>query len=192
MEKLLELFLNYKELYLATIGCIGFIFYLNYKSKLIDLDKTNLIKEEPKKELNVCEKLKEYDAIEEYLNRRLEKIYNQFIFKTMLFTLKKFTSLAESTKNELRIEFIKYVEFQLNEEEKNIFKTRYTFEQFKFIITNYFNIKTTKLELLVIQKIDMEEKEFTDQKLITSLFNDVSNRDISEILNTLNETTQNK
>lgn len=139
----------------------------------------------------ISDKLKEFQDIDAYLITKLETIYASFIYKKLLYTLKMYTSLAEATKKELRKEFIEYVDFNTTQAEKDIFKSRYTFQQFKFICINFFNIKTTKLELFVIQKVEIPETEFKDYKLIESLFNDLTSKEMNDILASLNDDTNN-
>lgn len=158
----------------------------------VNLIEQTIETEKFKKELATPEfnmkKVKESEEIEAFLYKRLDSIFNSFIFtKEVLLTFKKYGSIAEATKKELRNSFINYVEFQLTESEKELFKSRYKFTQFKFLIVDYFNIKSTKLELLIIQKIEMKEDEFRDFKLIESLFSGLSNKDVQDILSSFTD-----
>ena len=150
--------------------------------------EVNKLKNELAKPDFNLKRIKEFEEIESFLYKRLETIFNSFIFtKEVLLTFKKYGSMAEATKKEMRANFIDYVEFQLTINEKELFKSRYQFQTFKFLITDYFNIKSTKLELLIVQKTEMKEDEFKDQKLIENLFNGMSNKEINDILNSLSD-----
>lgn len=160
---------------------------LGYKiEKLRMVEKSSKLKDhKPKLPQTTIDKLKEFEEVDKFLLSKLETLYNSFIYKKLLYTLKMYSSLAEATKKEFRNEFIEYVDFNTTTAEREIYKNRWSFQQFKFIIVNYFNIKTTKLELMVIQKIDISKVEFKDQKLIESLFNDLTSKDINEIFNSI-------
>ena len=156
------------------------------KVKLLEIEKINGIIEVSKRNESF---LKYNTQVDEYLTKKLEKLFNSFIFKKVLYTLREFSStISEEERNRLRIQFLEYLEFTLNEDEKTMFMKRFnTFEQFKFTVVDYFNIKLTKLELTVCHKLDIKEEEFEDHKLIHSLYDTFTAKEMKNITNIIQE-----
>lgn len=170
-------------------GLIGLLIIEVNKLLIKRIERKNKQNNPVKVEQPIIEQIKEFEEIERYLYKRLEDMYQSFIYKDVLLTLKKYSSLSEATKATYRIEFLKFTEFQFTEAEKSFFKKRYAFEIFKFLILDFFNIKTTKLELFVTHKLEIGEKEFKDHKLFESLFNEISKKELSEIMEALGSST---
>lgn len=172
------------EFWMGLYGCsivtAGYIFYLA-KSKIKDL--TSLYElEKTKDRTKLKDKLDNLSEVDKYLESKLEKLFQMFIYKNILYTLRQYaTTLSEDSKVKLRTEFIEYVEFNTTDAEKEIFKLRYPFALFKFTIVTFFNIKLTKLELFVCHKMSIDEKEFKDYKLFESLYDQLSKKDLDSI-----------
>lgn len=176
------------EIYLiGMFGILGIfgIFYLlykTYKNYLVN-KKINLIDE---KKLS----LKDFEELDDYLNKKLEELFRNFTFTHILPILKKFSSISEANRKKLRNEFIERFDFITTNYEKKYYQDRYqNFEIFKFKIMDFFNIKITKLELLCINKLSMDKNEFKDEELYKSLFDGISKADmdnIQEILSSIN------
>lgn len=167
-------------LYGASVVTAGYLFYLA-KSKIKDL--TSLYElEKAKDKTKLKDKLENLSEVDKYLEVKLEKLFQMFIYKNILYTLRQYaTTLSEDSKVKLRMEFVDYVEFNTTEEEKDIFKKRYPFTLFKFNIVTFFNIKLTKLELFICHKMAIDEKEFKDYKLFESLYDQLSRKDLDNI-----------
>lgn len=167
-------------LYGSSVVTAGYLFYLA-KSKIKDL--TSLYElEKAKDKIKLKDKLENLSEVEKYLDTKLDKLFQMFIYKNILYTLRQYaTTLSEDTKVKLRNDFVDYVEFNTTTAEKEIFKARYNFPLFKFKIVTFFNIKLTKLELFVCHKLAIDEKEFIDYKLIESLYDQLSKKDLDSI-----------
>ncbi len=167
-------------LYGSSVVTAGYLFYLA-KSKIKDL--TSLYElEKAKDKIKLKDKLENLSEVEKYLDTKLDKLFQMFIYKNILYTLRQYaTTLSEDTKVKLRNDFVDYVEFNTTAAEKEIFKARYNFPLFKFKIVTFFNIKLTKLELFVCHKLAIDEKEFIDYKLIESLYDQLSKKDLDSI-----------
>ena len=167
-------------LYGSSVVTAGYLFYLA-KSKIKDL--TSLYElEKAKDKIKLKDKLENLSEVEKYLDTKLDKLFQMFIYKNILYTLRQYaTTLSEDTKVKLRNDFVDYVEFNTTSAEKEIFKARYNFPLFKFKIVTFFNIKLTKLELFVCHKLAIDEKEFIDYKLIESLYDQLSKKDLDSI-----------
>lgn len=179
-------------------GLIVLSTWLNfrYKMEIVRLNKEIETKQNLLDALNfekdIPKKLESNKQVDEYLNKKLEILFSSFIYKNILHKLKQFsTTIAEPEKITYRKEFIEFLEFNLTEDEKLIFEKRYkSFKLFKFICIDFFNIKLTKLELLICHKVDMKEEEFSDFKLFMSLYDTISSKDIksiNQILETINQ-----
>ena len=179
-------------------GVTVFSAWLNFKYNAIifqlkkDIKQKNDLLKKLEFDLNIPKVLETNEKIDIYLLKRLEQLFSSFIFKDILHTLKKYsTTLSEESKVKYREDFLKFLEFNLTEVEKDIFKSRYTsFELFKFICIDYFNIKLTKLELFICHKVEMKDEEFIDQKLFSSLYDSLSTKDIksiNQIIETINQ-----
>ena len=169
-------------LYSASAITVGYLFYLA-RAKIKDL--TTLYElEKTKSQSKLKERLENLSEVDKYLDEKLEKLFQMFIYKNILYTLRQYaTTLSEDTKNKARQEFIEYVEFNSTPEEKKIFEQRYgSFSLFKFILITFFNIKLTKLELFICHKMSIDEKEFKDYKLFESIYDQLSRKDIENIL----------
>lgn len=167
-------------LYGTSVVTAGYLFYLA-KSKIKDL--TSLYElEKAKDKIKLKDKLENLSEVDKYLEVKLDKLFQMFIYKNILYTLRQYaTTLSEDTKVKLRNDFVDYVEFNTTQAEKEIFKTRYNFPLFKFKIVTFFNIKLTKLELFVCHKMAIDEKEFVDYKLFESLYDQLSKKDLDSI-----------
>ena len=167
-------------LYGTSVVTAGYLFYLA-KSKIKDL--TSLYElEKAKDKIKLKDKLENLSEVEKYLDTKLDKLFQMFIYKNILYTLRQYaTTLSEDTKVKLRNDFVDYVEFNTTAAEKEIFKARYNFPLFKFKIVTFFNIKLTKLELFVCHKMVIDEKEFVDYKLFESLYDQLSKKDLDSI-----------
>lgn len=167
-------------LYGTSVVTAGYLFYLA-KSKIKDL--TSLYElEKAKDKTKLKDKLENLSEVEKYLDTKLDKLFQMFIYKNILYTLRQYaTTLSEDTKVKLRNDFVDYVEFNTTTAEKEIFKARYNFPLFKFKIVTFFNIKLTKLELFVCHKMAIDEKEFVDYKLFESLYDQLSKKDLDSI-----------
>lgn len=173
------------EIYLIGILGIFGIFYLLYKTyKNYLINKKINLKEEKKLSL------KDFEELDDYLNKKLEELFRNFTFTHILPILKKFSSISEANRKKLRNEFIERFDFITTNYEKKYYQDRYqNFEIFKFKIMDFFNIKITKLELLCINKLSMDKNEFKDEELYKSLFDGISKADmdnIQEILSSIN------
>lgn len=167
-------------LYGGSIVTAGYLFYLA-KSKIKSLNDIYQL-EKTKDKIKLKDKLENLLEVDKYLENKLEKLFQIFIYKNILYTLRQYaTTLSEDTKVKLRTEFIDYVEFNITPDEKEILRLRYPFALFKFTIVTFFNIKLTKLELFVCHKIAIDEKEFKDYKLIESLYDQLSKKDLDSI-----------
>ena len=182
---------------------LAIIFYNNIESKVKkfeDLLKVNKAKEiecekliEQVKKLEtdkIPTKINNLKEIDEYLYKRLNTTYDNFLMINILPVLNEFSGITVDTRKKLRESFIEKFEFLLTPEEKLLFEERFpNFEIFKFIIVEFFNIKTTKVELLIINKYEIREDEFRDLKLINSVFEGLSKseaKEISKILDNIN------
>lgn len=182
---------------------LAIIFYKNKESKVKkfeDLLKVNKAKEiecekliEQVKKLEtdkIPTKINNLKEIDEYLYKRLNTAYDNFLMISILPVLNEFSGITVDTRKKLRESFIEKFEFLLTPEEKLLFEERFpNFEIFKFIIVEFFNIKTTKVELLIINKYEIREDEFRDLKLINSVFEGLSKseaKEISKILDNIN------
>ena len=167
---------------ILSIFGIFYLLYKTYKNYLIN-KKINLIDE---KKLS----LKDFEELDDYLNKKLEELFRNFTFTHILPILKKFSSISEANRKKLRNEFIERFDFITTNYEKKYYQDRYqNFEIFKFKIMDFFNIKITKLELLCINKLSMDKNEFKDEELYKSLFDGISKADmdnIQEILSSIN------
>lgn len=181
-------------LYGGSSACVGFGFYLALErikdlKKLYQLEKA---KSQESKPVSLKDTLHDLTETEKYLETKLDNLFQSFIYKNILYTLKQYsTTLSEETKRKLRVEFIEYVEFHTTEKEKEIFRSRFeNFSRFKFIVLNFFNIKLTKLELFICHKMIIDEKEFKDYKLFESIFNQLSRKDIDNIMDMFQDGTK--
>lgn len=176
-------------LYGSSVITAGYLFYLA-KSKIKEM--TSLYElEKAKDKTKLKDKLENLSEVDKYLEVKLDKLFQMFIYKNILYTLRQYaTTLSEDTKVKLRNEFIEYVEFNTTQAEKEIFKGRYTFPLFKFKIVTFFNIKLTKLELFVCHKMAIDEKEFDDYKLFESLYDQLSKKDLDSIFEMFQEEDQ--
>ncbi len=176
-------------LYGSSVITAGYLFYLA-KSKIKEM--TSLYElEKAKDKTKLKDKLENLSEVDKYLEVKLDKLFQMFIYKNILYTLRQYaTTLSEDTKVKLRNEFIDYVEFNTTQAEKEIFKGRYTFPLFKFKIVTFFNIKLTKLELFVCHKMAIDEKEFIDYKLFESLYDQLSKKDLDSIFEMFQEEDQ--
>ena len=167
-------------LYGSSIITASYLFYLA-KSEIKEM--TSLYElEKAKDKTKLKDKLENLSEVDKYLDTKLDKLFQMFIYKNILYTLRQYaTTLSEDTKVKLRNEFIDYVEFNTTTAEKEIFKARYSFPLFKFRIVTFFNIKLTKLELFVCHKMAIDEKEFADYKLFESLYDQLSKKDLDSI-----------
>lgn len=167
-------------LYGSSVITAGYLFYLA-KSKIKEM--TSLYElEKAKDKTKLKDKLENLSEVDKYLEVKLDKLFQMFIYKNILYTLRQYaTTLSEDTKVKLRNDFIDYVEFNTTQAEKEIFKARYNFPLFKFKIVTFFNIKLTKLELFVCHKMAIDEKEFVDYKLFESLYDQLSKKDLDSI-----------
>lgn len=167
---------------ILSIFGIFYLLYKTYKNYLVN-KKINLIDE---KKLS----LKDFEELDDYLNKKLEELFRNFTFTHILPILKKFSSISEANRKKLRNEFIERFDFITTNYEKKYYQDRYqNFEIFKFKIMDFFNIKITKLELLCINKLSMDKNEFKDEELYKSLFDGISKADmdnIQEILSSIN------
>lgn len=167
---------------ILSIFGIFYLLYKTYKNYLVN-KKINLIDE---KKLS----LKDFEELDNYLNKKLEELFRNFTFTHILPILKKFSSISEANRKKLRNEFIERFDFITTNYEKKYYQDRYqNFEIFKFKIMDFFNIKITKLELLCINKLSMGKNEFKDEELYKSLFDGISKADmdnIQEILSSIN------
>lgn len=167
---------------ILSIFGIFYLLYKTYKNYLVN-KKINLIDE---KKLS----LKDFEELDNYLNKKLEELFRNFTFTHILPILKKFSSISEANRKKLRNEFIERFDFITTNYEKKYYQDRYqNFEIFKFKIMDFFNIKITKLELLCINKLSMDKNEFKDEELYKSLFDGISKADmdnIQEILSSIN------
>lgn len=176
-------------LYGGSAIVVGYLFYLakskiNQMTALYELEKA-------KDKTKLKDKLENLSEVDKYLEVKLDKLFQMFIYKNILYTLRQYaTTLSEDTKVKLRNEFIDYVEFNTTQAEKEIFKGRYTFPLFKFKIVTFFNIKLTKLELFVCHKMAIDEKEFIDYKLFESLYDQLSKKDLDSIFEMFQEEDQ--
>lgn len=176
-------------LYGSSVITAGYLFYLA-KSKIKEM--TSLYElEKAKDKTKLKDKLENLSEVDKYLEVKLDKLFQMFIYKNILYTLRQYaTTLSEDTKVKLRNDFIDYVEFNTTQAEKEIFKGRYTFPLFKFRIVTFFNIKLTKLELFVCHKMTIDEKEFDDYKLFESLYDQLSKKDLDSIFEMFQEEDQ--
>lgn len=182
---------------------LAIIFYKNKESKvkkiedLLEVNKAKeikcekLIEQVKKLETDkMSTKINNLKEIDEYLYKRLNTAYDNFLMISILPVLNEFSGITVDTRKKLRESFIEKFEFLLTPEEKLLFEERFPdFEIFKFIIVEFFNIKTTKVELLVINKYEIREDEFRDLKLINSVFEGLSKseaKEISKILDNIN------
>ena len=182
---------------------LAIIFYKNKESKvkkiedLLEVNKAKeikcekLIEQVKKLETDkMSTKINNLKEIDEYLYKRLNTAYDNFLMISILPVLNEFSGITVDTRKKLRESFIEKFEFLLTPEEKLLFEERFpNFEIFKFIIVEFFNIKTTKVELLVINKYEIREDEFRDLKLINSVFEGLSKseaKEISKILDNIN------
>lgn len=182
---------------------LAIIFYKNKESKvkkfedLLKANKANAIKcEKLTEQVKILEtdkiptKINNLKEIDEYLYKRLNTAYDNFLMISILPVLNEFSGITVDTRKKLRESFIEKFEFLLTPEEKLLFEERFpNFEIFKFIIVEFFNIKTTKVELLIINKYEIREDEFRDLKLINSVFEGLSKseaKEISKILDNIN------
>lgn len=175
---------------MLSAGFIGFK-YFKLKTHLNKIKDGNLV-EKTNKELVLKQNLEmvEYNIkIDQYLKDKLDNLFNSFIFKGVLYTLRQYSNaISENEKTKLRTQFLEYLEFNLTETEKTIFMSRFVnFELFKYLVIDFFNIKLNKLELVVCHKLEIDDKEFNDIKLITSLYNNLTQKEIKNLVEVLHE-----
>jgi hypothetical protein len=179
----------------ALYGLIFIVYWVLWKihknEQLIKkLNPSEKEKPEAQKE-KVIDKLNEFIEIDKYLFQKLDGLYNNFLFTRIVPILNEFSSITVDNRKKLREEFIEKFDFSITAEERIIFQKRYPeFEKFKYIIIEYFNIKTTKLELFTINKFDIRNNEFQDELILKSIFDRISSGDIKEmstILDTINK-----
>lgn len=145
-------------------------------------NEINELKQESKPELLNINKLEEMEKVDTYLLKILNREFDSYLFKKPLLVLKEFGSISEANKNTMRTAFLEQIEFILTAEEKILFENRYrNFEIFKFKIIDFFNNKLTKLELFVVHQFEIDEKEFQDNKIIKSMFDEISKKDMNSI-----------
>lgn len=178
---------------LSVIGMVVYkaieIKYKIYPNQLLEaIKKANEanelkeLKQESKPELSNINKLEEMEKVDTYLLKILNREFDSYLFKKPLLVLKEFGSISEANKNTMRTAFLEQIEFILTAEEKILFKNRYrNFEIFKFKIIDFFNNKLTKLELFVVHQFEIDEKEFQDNKIIKSMFDEISKKDMNSI-----------
>jgi len=130
--------------------------------------------------------LKNIETIKEYLDNSLDKLFNQFVITRLLFIFKQFGSISIENAQKTKQEFIDQFEASLTLFEKEQFKKAFdNFPAFKLYVIQFYNIKLVKLELLITHKIEINESEFKDYILINSLCNDVTKKELKNILDIL-------
>lgn len=161
----------------------AFELYLKFKETELVLKEKESQKEKPSEPIKLeVAILDEFQKIDKYLYNNLERAYKSFAFRKLIPILKEYSSIAEGNRMKYRKEFLDFFDFITTEEEKELYKYRFPrFDQFKFILIDFFNNKTTKLELLVINKLEINKEEFQDWELYKSLFNNLSDNEIKNI-----------
>lgn len=124
----------------------------------------------------------------EHLDHVLNRTFDELILNMIIFKLKKHGSLSTDTYSEIKKKYLDLVELSLSADEKELLKEIFdNFDAFKFYIIDHFSTKIAKLELLTVYGNDINDKEFRDHVLISSIFNDMSKKDYTELLNSLNK-----
>lgn len=181
------------SLYILIILIYIILLKIDKKEKFYGklIHEAKIKEKEPVIEKPTIGKLEEFLEIDKYLFIKLESLYDNFLFTRIVPMLNEFSSITVDNRKKLREEFIEKFDFLTTPEERIIFQKKYPeFETFKFIMVEYFNIKTTKLELYTINKFDIRNGEFRDELILKSLFDRVSNSEIKElstILDTINK-----
>ena len=130
--------------------------------------------------------LENMERVRSHLDGKLTFVFDQFIITRLLFIFKQFGSVSIENAQKTKQEFIDRFEASLTEFEKEQFKKIFdNFPAFKLYVVQFYNIKLVKLELLITHKVELEETEFKDYKLINSLCNDLTKKDLKNILDIL-------
>lgn len=169
---------------LAVMIPLGYMFWLRIKDyKSPDSVTSRQIQKEETLDVATLHKIKETKI---YLDERLTALFDDFIINRLLFIFKQYGSISIENVQKTKLEFIDLVEASLTEFEKAQFQKAFdSFTTFKLYLVNFYNIKLIKLQLLITHKLDLNENEFKDTKLINSLSGDISKKDIKTLLDTI-------